>query len=145
MLLDSSNHSSRTILPMTWSVQPTLLDWIQTSQRTDPELCQIRDRVLARTAVDFMIHTDGSLRFGDRLCVPNDAKLRREILSEVHNSAYTVHPDNTKMYRDLRTHFWWSGMKREVAQYVERCLTCQQVKVEHQRLARLLQPLPILV
>jgi len=34
-------------------------------------------------------------------------------------------------------------MKREIAQYVAKCLVWQQVKAEHQRLARLLQPLPI--
>ena len=34
-------------------------------------------------------------------------------------------------------------MKREIAEYVSRCLTCQQVKVEHQRPAGLLQPLQI--
>ena len=34
-------------------------------------------------------------------------------------------------------------MKREVAVYVSKCLTCQQVKAKHQRLAGLLQPLPI--
>ena len=35
-------------------------------------------------------------------------------------------------------------MKREIADYVSRCLTCQQVKAEHQRPAGLLQPLHIL-
>ena len=34
-------------------------------------------------------------------------------------------------------------MKREVAEYVTRCYTCQQVKDEHQRLAGPLQPLPV--
>ena len=34
-------------------------------------------------------------------------------------------------------------MKREIAKYVSRCLTCQQVKAEHQRPAGLLQPLQI--
>ena len=34
-------------------------------------------------------------------------------------------------------------MKREIADYVSRCLTCQQVKAEHQRPAGLLQPLQI--
>ena len=34
-------------------------------------------------------------------------------------------------------------MKREVAGFVERCLTCQQVKAEHQRPSGLLQPLEI--
>ena len=47
------------------------------------------------------------------------------------------------MYRDLREHFWWNGMKREVAQHVAKCLVCQQVKAEHRRPGGLLQPLPI--
>jgi len=34
-------------------------------------------------------------------------------------------------------------MKRDIAEYVTRCLTCQQVKAEHQRPGGLLQPLPI--
>jgi len=47
------------------------------------------------------------------------------------------------MYRDLKTHYWWPGMKRDIAKYVARCLTCQQVKAEHQKPGGLLQPLPI--
>ena len=37
------------------------------------------------------------------------------------------------MYRDLRRQFWWPGMKKDLALFVSRCLTCQQVKAEHQR------------
>ena len=40
--------------------------------------------------------------------------------------------------------FWWNAMKRKITQYVTKCLVCQQVKTEHQRSARFLQPLPIL-
>ena len=47
------------------------------------------------------------------------------------------------MYHDIRRQFWWSGLKRAVAEFVARCLTCQQVKAEHQRPAGTLQPLPI--
>ena len=47
------------------------------------------------------------------------------------------------MYQDLRKLFWWSGMKREVTQFVYACLTCQKSKVEHQKPARLMQPLEI--
>jgi len=47
------------------------------------------------------------------------------------------------MYKDLKQHYWWNGMKREIAHHVSRCLTCQQVKAEHQRPGGLLQPLPI--
>ena len=48
------------------------------------------------------------------------------------------------MYQNLRGEYWWNNMKREIAQFVSRCLVCQQVKAEHQKPARTLQPLPIL-
>ena len=47
------------------------------------------------------------------------------------------------MYRTLKEHYWWNGMKKEIASFVSRCLTCQQVKVEHQRPVRKIQLLPI--
>ena len=47
------------------------------------------------------------------------------------------------MYKDLRQNYWWSGMKRDIAQFVAQCLVCQQVKVKHQRPAGFLQPLSI--
>jgi hypothetical protein len=47
------------------------------------------------------------------------------------------------MYKDLKTHYWWYGMKRDIAKYVSLCDTCQRVKAEHQRPAGLLQPLKI--
>jgi hypothetical protein len=48
------------------------------------------------------------------------------------------------MYKDLKTRYWWYGMKRDIMEYVSLlCDTCQRVKAEHQRLARLLQPLKI--
>jgi hypothetical protein len=47
------------------------------------------------------------------------------------------------MYKDLKTHYWWYGMKRDIAEYVSLCDTCQRVKAEHQRPAGLLQPLKI--
>nr|GFB64554.1 putative reverse transcriptase domain-containing protein [Tanacetum cinerariifolium] len=47
------------------------------------------------------------------------------------------------MYYDLKQYFWWSGMKRDVATFVSRCLICQRVKIEHQRASGLLQQLDI--
>nr|GFC76320.1 retrotransposable element Tf2 [Tanacetum cinerariifolium] len=47
------------------------------------------------------------------------------------------------MYHDLKQHFWWCGMKGDVAMFVSKCLICQQVKIEHQRASGLLQPLDI--
>ncbi|XP_028071566.1 uncharacterized protein LOC114273924 [Camellia sinensis] len=64
--------------------------------------------------MEFCMHKDGTLRFGERLCVPNDLELKREILRESHSSGYTVHPRSTKMYKDLKRNFSWDNMKREL-------------------------------
>ena len=34
-------------------------------------------------------------------------------------------------------------MKKEIAEYIARCMECQKVKAEHRHPAGLLQPLPI--
>ena len=79
------------------------------------------------------------------MCVPEIDELKREIMEEAHSSAYAMHPGSTKMYNTLREHYWWKGMKREIADLVSRCLTCRQVKAEQQKPAGKIQPLPILV
>ncbi|GKB94296.1 putative reverse transcriptase domain-containing protein, partial [Tanacetum coccineum] len=35
-----------------------------------------------------------------------------------------------KMYYDLRDMYWWSGMKRDIATYVSKCLTCSKIIVD---------------
>jgi hypothetical protein len=47
------------------------------------------------------------------------------------------------MYHDLKATYWWYGMKREVAEYVALCDTCQRVKAKHQWPLGLLQPLQV--
>ena len=62
---------------------------------------------------------------GQRLCVLDVIELKKEIMEEAHSSAYAMHPGSTKMYRTLRDHCWWRGMKREITEFVSKCLTCQ--------------------
>jgi hypothetical protein len=81
--------------------------------------------------------------FKDRLCVPNVRSIWELILKEAHESSYSIHPGSEKMYQDLKKKFWWYGMKREIAEHVAICDSCQRIKAEHQRPARLLQPLRI--
>ena len=86
---------------------------------------------------------NGIMRYSYRIWVPNVQELKDEILYESHNSRYSIHPGSTKMYRDLKEYYWWPNMKKDVAEWVSKCLTCQRVKAEHQRPSGLLQPLEI--
>jgi hypothetical protein len=45
-----------------------------------------------------------------------------------------------KMKVDLKTFFFWKGMKENIFNYVAICLECQQVKAEHRHPIGLLQP-----
>nr|GEZ28746.1 retrotransposon protein, putative, Ty3-gypsy subclass [Tanacetum cinerariifolium] len=69
--------------------------------------------------------------------------MKKAVLSEAHSSPFSIHLGSTKMYKDLKQNFWWNGMKQDMARFVAKCLTCQQVKIEHQRASGLLQPLDI--
>ena len=66
-----------------------------------------------------------------------------KLIYESHNTVFTMHPGGKKMYQDLKQYYWWRGMKKDVTEYVSKCLTCQQVKAEHQVLSDFLNPLKI--
>ncbi|EOY32328.1 Uncharacterized protein TCM_040115 [Theobroma cacao] len=92
---------------------------------------------------EFRFGEDNVLMFRDRVCVPEENQLRQAIMEKAHSSTYALHPGSTKMYRTIRENYWWPGMKRDVAEFVAKCLVCQQVKAEHQRPAGTLQSLPV--
>ena len=123
---------------------PSLLSRVIESQGKDAEIVSTRDREQSGTGDEgWTVHADSSLRYRGRVMVPQLTDLREENLREFHCSRFVVHPGGTKMYQDLRHQYYCSGMKRHVGDFVRRCLTCQQVKAEHQKPAGLLHPLEV--
>ncbi|GJV70014.1 reverse transcriptase domain-containing protein [Tanacetum coccineum] len=82
---------------------------------------------------------DGEIYFFDRIWIPSVGGVRKLIMDEAHTSRYSVHSGADKMYYDLRDLYWWPGMKRDIAEYVSRCLTCSKIKAEHQKPSGFLQ------
>ncbi|RVW74763.1 Retrovirus-related Pol polyprotein from transposon 17.6 [Vitis vinifera] len=79
-------------------VQLDLVGRIKTLQNNDMQLVQLMKEVKRGSKPNFVLSSDEILRFGTRLCVPNDGDLRRKLLEEVHCSKFAIHPRGTKMY-----------------------------------------------
>lgn len=115
------------------SLQPSLLEKIKQRQSYDPYLEKIFRETESKKKIDFQVSLDGVIRLNTRLCVPEDEELKNEIIFEAQSTPYSVHTSTTKMYKDLKVHYKWPGMKKDVVKFVEQCLTYQRIKAEHQR------------
>ncbi|KAL4021071.1 hypothetical protein IC575_019860 [Cucumis melo] len=125
------------------SIQPTLRQRIIVAQLNDPYLVEKRFLAKAGQAKEFSISFDGGLVYERRLCIAADSTVKIELLTEAHNFPFSMHLDSTKMYQDLKQVYWWRNMKREVADFISRCLVYQKVKKPRQRPTGLLQTLSV--
>ena len=124
-------------------VRPLLVDQIKEGQKQVSKMIKLRTEIEGGRKPEFQIRDDGVIVRGSQMCVPEIGELKGKIMEEAYSSAYAMHPGSTKMYNTMREHYWWKGMKKEIADFVSRCLTCQQVKAEHQKPAGKIQPLLI--
>ena len=113
------------------------------AQKNDVKLQQMVQLVGNGDKTDYSIEENGGCYYKNKFCVPNDQELKKKLMYESHNTVFTMYPGGNKMYQDLKQYYWWRWMKRDIVEYVSKCLTCQQVKAEHQVPSGLLNPIPI--
>ncbi|KAH0745920.1 hypothetical protein KY285_007577 [Solanum tuberosum] len=124
-------------------VKATFIEEIKAKQFEDENLNELKEKMANGKTQETTLDVDGVLSVKGRIFVPRVDDLIQKLLVESHGSRYSIHPGVTKMYRDLKRIYWWSGMKKDIAEFVVKCQNCQQVKYEHQRPAGLLQRMPI--
>jgi hypothetical protein len=99
---------------VTMEVEPTLEVEIWEGQLEDAKLNEIRQLIQDNKTSYFLEDSQGTLWLGKQICVPNLKLIKESILREAHDSAYSIQPGSTKMYKDLKTRYWLNGMKRDV-------------------------------
>jgi hypothetical protein len=145
----TGEESSTRVLPdlslFNITLTPTLRDEIIAAQKIDESMGHIKRKMREgdQRVTCFCEDTEGMLWFKERLVVPKREALKKKNLDEAHTSSYSIHPGSTKMYQDLRQHFWWTRMKRETTRYVSKCDICQKVKADYMKPIGLLQPVNI--
>jgi hypothetical protein len=105
-------------------IESTIKDQIIDAQRKSKGIAHIKDKVRSGRPTCFKIDESDVVWFKDRLVVPKNLELRKQILDKAHSIRYSIHPGSNKMYHDLRKRYWWTKMKIEIAQYVAKCDTC---------------------
>ncbi|XP_070046897.1 uncharacterized protein [Nicotiana tomentosiformis] len=102
------------------------------------ELSRVLDCIVSRSSL--------FKRIKDRRYDDPHLLVLRDIVQRGGAKEVTVGDDDvfaTKMYRDLKLHYWWTRIKKDIVGHVARCLNCQHVKYEHQRPGGLLQKIDI--
>jgi hypothetical protein len=86
-------------------IQSSLLERVRVAQQQDRLLQEARKRVGDGKHREFIIDENDLVRFRGHLYVPQKSEVKTDILREAHKTLYTVHPGETKMYRDLKQNF----------------------------------------
>ena len=102
--------------------QPTILHKVIQAQRKDTKLEGMCARIMVGDEVEgWSIYSNGGIYFFNKLCLPKEAQEKEEVMKEAHQSRFTIHPGETKMYHDLRRQCWWQGMKWDIAEFLSKC------------------------
>ena len=70
------------------TIQPTLIEKIKSLEVDDAQIVKIIGEVQEGKRPEFNVPNDVVLRFGNRLCVPNDFSLKKEIMEEAHRNPF---------------------------------------------------------
>ena len=100
------------------------LNMLNQVQMSDEKISAIVSQNRVGKEIELSMNEDGFLYYRDQVCVPNDNELKKSILEETHYESYAIHPGSTKMYKDLKTSYWWSGMKKDVMDFMNECMVC---------------------
>lgn len=88
---------------------------------------------------DLLYRTSGD---NFQLYIPNH-EIRKQILQECHDTPVGGHFGRAKTLAAVSHSFWWPNLQRDIEEYINTCIVCQQDKSSQQKPKGLLQPLSV--
>lgn len=109
-----------------------------------PQFIELRQNIieLPQHHADYKITQDLILKDGC-IWLPSGFQLISSLLMEFHSTPSGDHMGIMKTMAKLSDSFTWSGMKRDIQEFIVACLDCQHTKYESKQSAGLLYPLPV--
>uniref|UniRef100_J3MEG0 Reverse transcriptase RNase H-like domain-containing protein n=1 Tax=Oryza brachyantha TaxID=4533 RepID=J3MEG0_ORYBR len=103
------------------NIQSSSSECVREAQQHDRLLSGMRKRILEGCSSEFSLDEHGIVLFRGRLCIPQKSEVKADILHEAHRTPYSLHPGETKMYRDLKQIFWCKCTMVDISKYVASC------------------------
>lgn len=117
--------------------EDTLLRRIKTGYKNDPKFID------AATNFPGCRQVDELWMRNDAVVVPGDSQLRRDILLEAHDAAYSGHRGITSTLKKLQGLFWWPQIAEDVKEHINACDLCQRNKASNLKPGGLMGRMPI--
>jgi hypothetical protein len=67
--------------------------------------------------------------YKDKIYVPDNAKLHKDILHARHNTPATGHPEFMRIKEYIERDYWWPHLYKDIARYIAGCDECQRTKI----------------
>eukprot|EP00253_Pinus_taeda_P003651 PITA_03651 len=102
--------------------------YIKGKEKKDEKYQQLRHRLQQGKGdqnVDYRLTADGLVQFRDMIYVSDDSELKKLILREFHAKPYSGHLGYQKTLTTMKKLYYWLSLKKEVVEFVARCLDCQ--------------------
>lgn len=133
------------MMALTWS-EPrfTIIQEIKTALQENPHLLDIMSKCSTSTqSHQHYTVKEGLLFWKNRIVIPTPSDLVKKVLQEYHNSPIGGHAGITRTAARIKVQFYWPTLQKDIQEFVQNCIICQQAKIANTLPAGLLQPLPI--
>ena len=91
---------------------------------------QVKDKLqqqsLEKRYEGYNLEEDGLITYERRFYIPNVSYLRIIVMDEIHQAPYTDHPGYQKTIATTRKQYFWTGMKKDTAEHISRCMKCSR-------------------
>jgi len=71
---------------------------------------------------------EGVLYYNVRICIPKQGEFRLNIMHDLHDIPIASHLGFQKTYMAIKRHYYWKGMKKDIKDYIGRCLKVSNFK-----------------
>ncbi|KAJ9547021.1 hypothetical protein OSB04_019564 [Centaurea solstitialis] len=96
-------------------VQASLKNQMLEAQEEALKVENLKKETLHQIEKEFEVKANGVRYFKDKMWTPKVDQLRSTIMDEAHLTKYSIHPVSDKMYKGLKEHYRWPGMKKDIA------------------------------